>query len=118
LDLLSKYVHLVEEGPGSEINFTRINPRAIRIRTHLAAGQLLLVQETFDPAWIARSGGRLVPVTQDMMGFLLIDPGPGEHDILLQFEVPLENRVGTAAFVAGTAIVIWLLVKGFARSKT
>jgi hypothetical protein len=53
-----------------------------------------------------------------MMGFLLIDPGPGEHDILLQFEAPLENRVGTAASVTGIAIVIWLLVKGFARSKT
>jgi hypothetical protein len=118
LDLLSKYVHLVEEGPDSEINFTRMNQRTIRIRTHLAAGQLLLVQETFDPAWTARSSGRLLPVTEDMMGFLLIEPGPGEHDILLQFELPLENRVGISAFVAGIAIVIWLLVKGFTRSKT
>jgi hypothetical protein len=118
LDLLGKYVDLVEQGPDSEINFSRMNQRAIRIQTHLAAGQLLLVQETFDTAWTARSGRRLVPIMQDMMGFLLIDPGPGEHDILLQFEAPLENRVGTAASVTGIAIVIWLLVKGFARSKT
>jgi hypothetical protein len=118
LDLLSKYLNLVEEGPDSEINFTRINQRTIRIRTHLADGQMLLVQETFDTAWSARSGRRLIPITQDMMGFLLIDPGPGEHDILLQFELPLENRVGISAFVVGITIVIWLLVKGFTRSKT
>jgi hypothetical protein len=117
-DLLTRYVRLVESGPDSNIGFSRIDQRGMRIRTHLEAGQLVLVQETYDPAWRARSGSRLVPVSKDMMGFLLIDPGPGDHDILLQFETPLENLIGRVFFVAGAAMVTWLLVKGFDRSKT
>jgi hypothetical protein len=116
--LLSDYVDAVENGPSQSIAFHRVDHRTMRIRTRLEAGQLLLVQETFDPAWKARSGSRLAPTSKDLLGFLLIDPGPGDHDILLQFETPLENRLGAAAFVFGAATVVWLLVRGFTGSRS
>ena len=69
---------------------------ALRVKTRVQPGQLLLVQETYDPAWRSYDHGRAVPVSRDALGFILLDPGPGEHDLLLRFETPLENRIGTA----------------------
>jgi hypothetical protein len=43
------------------------------------------------------------------MGFMLIDAPPGDHAIRLQFESPLENRIGEI-FSILTAIVIIGLV--------
>ena len=46
-----------------------------------------------------RGRASAVPIAKDPVGFLLLDPGPGEHDVLLRFETPLENRVGQAISV-------------------
>jgi hypothetical protein len=51
-----------------------------------------------------------VPTAIDPVGFMLLDPGPGEHDVVLRFETPLENRVGQAismlAWLA-VALLVW-----------
>ena len=38
--------------------------------------------------------GRAIRVERDPLGFMLLDPGPGDHDLLLRFETPFENRIG------------------------
>jgi len=43
------------------------------------------------------------------MGFMLIDVPPGAHNIRLQFETPLENRIGIGIFFVSVILVIWLL---------
>jgi hypothetical protein len=50
---------------------------------------------------------KAVPIAPDPVGFLLLDPGPGEHDVVLSFETPLENRVGQAI-----SVFAWLAVAG------
>ena len=53
--------------------------------------------------------GRAVPIAKDSFGFMLLDPGPGDHDLLLRFETPLENRVGAIAGALTLALMIWLI---------
>jgi uncharacterized membrane protein YfhO len=89
----------------------RLDTERIRIRTRVETGQLLLVQETYDVAWHAYSGGRAVPVECDALGFMLLDPGPGDHEVLLQFEPPLENRAGGWAWVVSMLAVTWLIFR-------
>jgi hypothetical protein len=105
---LRRYVDAVERGPDTPIAFEALGTDAIRLRTRVAAGQLVVVQQTYDPAWRCYSGARRVGITKDPMGFLLLDPGPGDHALLLRFETPLENQVGAAAGV-GALLVISLL---------
>jgi hypothetical protein len=97
---LRRYADLVERGPETAPAFEAIGTDAMRVRARLGPGELLVVQQTYDPAWRAYEGARKVAVTKDAMNFLVLDPGPGEHEVLLRFETPLENRAGAAAGAA------------------
>ena len=111
---LRRYVDAVERGPDAPVAVRRINTDSMTLHALLQPGQLLLVQETFDPSWKSYSGSRAVPVARDPMGFLLLDPGQGEHDILLRFETPLEKRAGVGITVITVLAMAWML----RRSRT
>ena len=112
---LTAYVDAVERGPDASIEFRREDLRRVRIKTRLRTGEAILVQETFDPAWRAYSNGHRVPIIADAIGFQILNPGPGEHDILLQFETPLENKLGGVAFGFATLAMAWLVWRQFHR---
>jgi len=105
---LLRYVDAVEHGPDATLEFHWIDTDSLRVKTQLQPGELLLVQETHDPSWRAYDNGRAVPIAKDAMGFLLLDPGPGDHDILLRFETPLENRLGSVLTVLALLLIAWL----------
>jgi hypothetical protein len=44
------------------------------------------------------------------MGFMLIDLPPGEHEIRMVFELPLENLVGRIVSALAAAVALMLLV--------
>jgi hypothetical protein len=94
------------------VQLIRASTDEMQLHARLDPGQLLLVQETYDPAWKAYVNGTAVGVAQDGMHFLLLDPGPGERDVLLRFETPLENRVGQAIFFFTLAAIGWLVWHG------
>lgn len=91
---LRRYLDVIERGPESVVSMTHQSPEAIRLRAHVDPGQSIVVQETYDPAWRASSGGKALPIRQDMVGFIVIDPPPGDQDISLRFVTPVENRIG------------------------
>lgn len=107
------YVDAVERGPDKPVHWRREGLEAMRLSTTLAPGEAILVQESYDPYWRAYSDGTRLPVRSDPMGFLLVEPPPGEHDIRLVFELPLENRLGrvASALAAGLLIVLLLPVR-------
>ena len=109
-DNLRKYNAAVEHGPDSPVQLTRDGTDQMRLHARVDPGQLLLVQETYDPAWKPYVDGRSTPVptSKDPLHFLLIDTGPGEHDILLRFETPLENRAGQVIFFVTLAVLAWM----------
>jgi hypothetical protein len=106
-DSIKRYVDAVERGPEAPVEFRRLSTDEVRLKARVEAGQRLLVQESYDPAWHAYVNAKAVPIAPDPVGFLLLDPGPGEHDVVLSFETPLENRVGQAI-----SVFAWLAVAG------
>ncbi|MGA2271367.1 MAG: hypothetical protein ABSH44_23120 [Bryobacteraceae bacterium] len=94
VEYLRGYVDVVENGPDSPVTFEREGTDAMLLRAKVGTGQAILVQETYDPAWQARSNGRRLPVRADIMGFMVVEAPPGEHQIRLAFVTPAENRVG------------------------
>lgn len=108
-DSLREYAALVENGPEARATVEPLGINALRVRATLAPGQALVVQQTYDAAWRCYEGSRAWPLSQDAMNFVVVDPGPGEHELLLRFETPLENRLGAAAGIGSLLVVAALL---------
>ena len=91
---LRSYVDAVENGPDSPATLDRRGTDGMLLHAKLEAGQSLLIQETWDPAWQAFDGAQRLTVRKDPMGFMLVDAASGERDIRMEFAMPLENRIG------------------------
>jgi hypothetical protein len=114
---LQMYTDVIEKGPDVAATLTRVGTDAIRIRVTLEAGQSVVVQESFDSAWHATSGGRRMPVRQDAMGFIAIDAPSGSQEIMLSFETPLENQLGRALTGISILAVLGLLAKSIREAR-
>jgi hypothetical protein len=113
LDLLRAYTAVIEEGPDSPATTVWRGTDAIAVHARVGQGQSVLVQVTYDPAWHAYSGGLALPVHKDRgADFSVIDAPPGEHDIRLVFETPLENRFGGMLTLLSLAMCAVLLRAG------
>jgi hypothetical protein len=108
---LTRYVAAIEQGPAT-VQWNGFDQ--FRVTAQLAAGQSLLLQETYDPAWSAYENGKRLPVrVEPVMNFMLVDVPEGNHQIDLRFETPLENRIGQGITLLGFAVVIGLAIKGY-----
>jgi hypothetical protein len=108
---LQAYVDVVEKGPEAPAALERRGTDAMVVRARVAPGQSVLVQESFDTAWRARSEGRELRVRKDVMGMMVIEAPAGEREIELEFVTPLENRVGrvvTGMTVLGLIGMVWV----------
>lgn len=65
------------------------------ITADLTPGEGLLVRTTYDSGWTARTEGTKVDVSQDPVGFMLLEPeAPGRHKIVLEYHEPWDVRLG------------------------
>jgi hypothetical protein len=108
---LRDYVDILENGPDSAATLEREGTDAMRVRAEVKPGQALVVQESWDPAWQAWSGGRRLPVQADALGFMRVDAPPGRQEILLRFATPFENQVGRVLTVLSLGMALWLLLR-------
>jgi hypothetical protein len=108
---LSKYVAIVENEDQTETHVTWHGFDEAQVTAKPSAGQAVLLQETYDPAWRAYENGRRLAIDADpTMGFMLIDVPPGEHAIQMRFETPLENRTGQVLFGLTVLAMLGLVV--------
>ena len=118
LDSLRAYTAVIEEGPDSPATAAWSGPDAMQVHARVAAGQSVLVQVTYDPAWHAYAGAGALPVHRDMgADFSVIDAPPGEHDIRFVFEKPLENRIGWVLTWVSLAVVAALLTLNYVHRQ-
>jgi hypothetical protein len=110
VDYLGTYASVIERGPDSLPTLTRDGTDAMRVRAKIEPGQSILVQESWDPAWQAWAGGKQLPLRKDVMGFMVVDPPPGDQEIRLAFVTPLENRVGRLVTLATLLVLAGLVV--------
>ncbi len=94
IDELRAYSTFVETGPDVPTTTHWDGTDAISVHAPVQAGQSILVQVTYDPAWRAYAGDTELPVRADAMDFMAVDAPPGTQDIRLVFEKSRGNRVG------------------------
>ena len=109
---LRAYVDIVEKGPASEATLHRDGTDAMVVRARVETGQSIVVQESYDVAWHAWCNGKELPVRKDAVGFMLIDPLPGDREIRLAFVTPLENQVGRVVTALAALATLALIVRG------
>ncbi len=113
--VLTRYVAAIERGPDAAVSIRRPAAESIDIDASLSAGEAVLLQETFDPAWQAWSDGKRLRIEQDGMGFMVVDAPAGKRAIRMRFEMPLENRLGWMVTALAAAVVAFLLFARRAR---
>lgn len=116
-DRLQAYVRTIEQGPDSPVAQEWRGPEMMLLRATLQPGQLLLVQESYDPAWHAYLGEIEIPIREDMLGQMLVEVPPGEQEIRLQFEKPLENLVGGIITALSIGTILALFAAGIRRRR-
>jgi len=115
IDRLEAYVAAVEQGPDAPARLEWKGPEAFEVSATLGPDQLLLVQQTYDPYWTAQVNGEPVPVLRDVMGQMLVEAPPGDVTVEMQFETPLENRVGGALTLLSLLGTVTLAIFGLRR---
>jgi hypothetical protein len=107
---LTKYLAVVENPAQNAATLKWRGFDEAEIEATTGAGQSVLVQETWDPAWHARENGKELPIrAESTMGFMLINAPEGDHRIQMRFETPFENRAGQALFVLTGLVMIGLV---------
>jgi uncharacterized membrane protein YfhO len=112
VEYLRAYSDVIEKGPDSPTTLTRDGTDAMRVRATVGAGQSVVVQETYDPAWHAWSGAQALTVRKDVMGMMAIDAPPGEQEIRVAFVTPLENQVGRVVTLITLLVILALIALG------
>jgi uncharacterized membrane protein YfhO len=114
---LQAYVDAVEKGPDAPATLKRAGTDAMTGHAKVGPGQSILVQETYDPAWHAWSGGQPLTVRNDAMDMMVIDAPPGDHDLTIAFLTPLENKIGRVVTLLSIAIIAALFWFGLRRER-
>ena len=94
------------------------SPSEAVISATLSSGQLLFVQISYHPGWSASNSRGNIPVRQDGLGFMVLDPGcSGPCKITLEFTGGNEMRLARA--VSATVIFSGLLWAAYrSRERT
>lgn len=117
-DRLQAYVRAVEEGPDSPVTLAWRGPETMLLRALLQPGQMLLIQESYDPSWHAYLDETELEVREDVLGQMLVAAPPGQREILMQFELPLENLIGRIVTVLAVLVVLTLAVLGTRKAAS
>jgi hypothetical protein len=115
---LEAYADALEKGPNSPATLRRAGTDAMRAHANVGPGQSGVVQETYDSAWHAWSGGKPLVVRKDAMDMMVIDAPPGDQEISIAFLTPLENKVGRVVTLLTLATILALLWIGLRRERT
>lgn len=109
-DAITLYAAAIETGP--RVRMHRPSNEEIVIQARVAAGQALLVQESYDPAWRAYADGQRVAIGSDPARMMLVDVPPGDREIRLVFGRPMENLAGGAISILAAFLLGWLFWRG------
>ncbi len=105
-DAIALRAHYVvfEQGPDVQPAVQWEGTDAMRVRARVEAGQSLVVQTMYDGGWHAYSNGARIPLQKGVLGFIRLDPPPGDLDIRLVFKTPWEIWFGR--FITLVSLVV------------
>lgn len=114
-DELSRYVAAIENPVFPEARMTWRSPGEARIETVLHPGEVISVQSTYDPGWVAIGNGRRVVITRDGLGMSVIHPNcDGPCSLRFVFEGGAERRV---CQILSFAVAVGVVGAGFVKFR-
>jgi hypothetical protein len=112
---VARFVTAIENAALPLADFSWLSNTRARIATQLHPGQVVAVQVTYDPGWVATANGQPVQVTRDGIGLLTLHPQcDGRCQIELNFDGGPQRRIclGLSVLVmfgvAGAAGFFWI----------
>lgn len=109
IDALQQYVDTLERSVPAVAASRWLRPSAMEVAAETTAGQALAVQIAYDRNWKARENGQELKVSEDPYGQIRVDLPPGSHKVALEFETPLENRLGRGLTLISIVLAAYLL---------
>jgi hypothetical protein len=107
LDPARAYVSALEDPSLPIASLTWKNPGQARISASITSGQVVSLQETYDPGWRAQVDGRPVNIHPDQLGMIVIEPNcTGDCSVDVEFTGGTERRICT---IIGWLVAILLL---------
>lgn len=86
------------------------NEKAL-VEAELNPGEALSLQITYHAGWRAYNNGRRIPIEKDVLGFMVINPGPGQHVITLRHSLTLDEYLGFGLTFSTIIIIIYFRIK-------
>lgn len=108
---IEAYAAAVEHGPDAPVEMQWEGTDGVRVRAHFDEGESLLVQESFDPAWRAWCDGKRLAIRKDVAGNMLVGVPPGDREVRIEFELPLENAAGMGLTGVSLGMLLVCLVR-------
>ena len=109
--VLRPYVAALEDASLPAATLSWDNPDHGRITANVPPGDVISLQETWDPGWQARVAGRRASLTADPLGLMVIDPRcPGQCTIDLEFTGGPERRIALIVTLLAAAGLLAMLV--------
>ena len=112
---VARFVAAIENPALPLADFSWLSNTRARIATELHPGQVVAVQVTYDPGWVATANGRPALATRDGIGLLTLHPQcDGRCEIDLSFDGGAQRRIclGLSVLVmfgvAGAAGFFWI----------
>lgn len=108
-EALLAYGAAAEDSP-TEVGYERTGVAEMRLRVRTQPGESILVQENWDAGWHGEDRGAPLEIRTDIMGFMRLQTSPGDHDIRLVYDWPLESRIGQIITLLSLGLVfgLWL----------
>ncbi len=106
--LLPLVAGLDHSGRPAELRW--LNSHEAEITAQTGTGDILFVQETYDPAWHATESGRDLRIAPDALGLMVIEPGrEGPHAIRMRYTHSREDVLARIAQILGVLLLmVWV----------
>lgn len=103
--------------PEGEAEVLEDSPGRMVVRTRVAQPGLLVVTRLWTPHWSASVDGQSMPTTRAYSYLLATPVTPGEHTVVLDYQMPLVEVAGVS-IAATLGWFVWLLIELRRRRRT
>jgi hypothetical protein len=110
-DQRKAFLEVLENGPDAPTQTWWETTEVFHVKAHLEKNQCIIAQVSYDRPWYGQSGLKPVEVWMDRLGLIRINAWEGDHDIRVEFRLPIQNIIGRFITML-TLIAMLVLVAG------
>jgi len=107
---VASYAKVVDE-QARNLSFKRLENEKAQINGQLKEGEVINLQITHHAGWQAEENGRNIPIKKDSLGFMYLETGPGQKDIIITHGLTWDEKLGIALTIITIIIIIVLRFK-------